>query len=104
MSDNDHQRLERGLDRLQRRMPAWMARQLARLRRPWMRWVRLPVGILCILAGFLGFLPVLGFWMVPLGVVLLAMDVPLLRRPVGRLMVRAEGWWRRLRRRWGLQP
>lgn len=34
--------------------------------------------------GFLGFLPILGFWMIPLGVVLLATDIPPLRR---RLML-----------------
>lgn len=37
------------------------------------------LGILLILAGVLGFLPILGFWMIPLGVALLATDVPRLR-------------------------
>lgn len=37
------------------------------------------LGILLILAGMLGFLPVLGFWMIPLGVALLATDIPALR-------------------------
>lgn len=32
-----------------------------------------------IFAGLLGFLPILGFWMLPLGVALLASDVPPLR-------------------------
>ena len=36
---------------------------------------RLPVGLLLIVCGFLGFLPVLGFWMVPLGVAVAALDV-----------------------------
>jgi len=31
-------------------------------------------------------LPVLGFWMVPLGLALLAVDVPFLRGPLGRLL------------------
>lgn len=38
------------------------------------------LGILLILAGMVGFLPVLGFWMIPLGVALLATDIPPLRR------------------------
>jgi hypothetical protein len=42
--------------------------------------VRLFLGIPLILGGFLGFLPILGFWMVPLGAVLVALDVPPLRR------------------------
>jgi len=43
--------------------------------------LRLPVGLLLICFGFLGFLPVLGFWMVPLGLAIAAMDIrPLWRR------------------------
>jgi hypothetical protein len=41
--------------------------------------VRGLLGVLLILAGTLGFLPVLGFWMIPLGVALLATDIPALR-------------------------
>lgn len=37
------------------------------------------LGLLMIFAGLLGFLPILGFWMLPLGVALLASDVPPLR-------------------------
>ncbi|MFD0908289.1 hypothetical protein [Ruegeria arenilitoris] len=42
------------------------------------------MGLLLIVAGVFGFLPVLGFWMIPLGIMVAAMDVNLLRR-----------WWRR---------
>jgi len=45
-----------------------------------------------------GFLPVLGFWMVPLGLLLLALDVALLRRPTARTIVTGEHLWGRLRR------
>ena len=38
------------------------------------------MGVLLVLGGILGFLPVLGFWMIPLGVALLATDIPPLRR------------------------
>lgn len=38
------------------------------------------VGIVLIASGILGFLPILGFWMIPLGLALLATDVPPLRR------------------------
>jgi hypothetical protein len=37
-------------------------------------------GILLILAGFVGFLPILGFWMIPLGLAVLATDIPPLKR------------------------
>lgn len=38
------------------------------------------LGLVLIVAGILGFLPVLGFWMIPLGIALLATDIPVLRR------------------------
>lgn len=36
---------------------------------------RLPLGVLLIAGGILGFLPILGFWMIPLGVAIAALDV-----------------------------
>jgi len=44
-------------------------------------------------AGIVGFLPVLGFWMFPLGVALVISDVPPLRR-------RLENWLNETRRRY----
>lgn len=45
---------------------------------PGWRW---PVGVLLVVFGFLGFLPVLGFWMIPLGIAVMAMDIrPALER------------------------
>ncbi len=42
---------------------------------------RLIVGLLVMVGGVFGFLPVLGFWMVPLGISIAALDVvPLYRR------------------------
>jgi hypothetical protein len=47
--------------------------------------LRLVLGILLIIGGIFGFLPVLGFWMIPLGVTVAALDVtPLWRRLTGR--------------------
>lgn len=46
------------------------------------RGVRSVVGILLIGGGVVGFLPVLGFWMVPLGLAFIALDIPPLRRRV----------------------
>ena len=36
---------------------------------------RLPVGLLLISLGVFGFLPILGFWMIPLGIAVAALDV-----------------------------
>lgn len=71
------------------------------LRKPSSRWVRIPVGLLLVAGGLLGFLPVLGFWMVIPGLLLLALDVPFLRLPVRVAIVRASRAvvrWRRRRR------
>jgi hypothetical protein len=38
------------------------------------------LGLVLIVGGFFGFLPILGFWMIPLGGALIALDIPPLRR------------------------
>jgi hypothetical protein len=79
-------RLNQELDRLQPHLPGWGVRWLRRIRGRAATVVRIPVGIVLILAGFVGFLPILGFWMVPLGLALLALDVPFLRGPLARVL------------------
>ena len=61
--------------------------------------LRAILGVALVVGGFLGFLPVLGFWMLPLGLVLLSLDFALLRRPTARTIVSGERHWRRFRRR-----
>ena len=62
------------------------------------RWHRIALGIALIFGGLLGFLPVLGFWMIPLGLVVLSYDIARVRRLRRRLLV----WWhRRVARRGG---
>lgn len=51
------------------------------------RGARSVLGILCIGGGIVGFLPMLGFWMIPLGLALIALDIAPLRR---RLLAWAE--------------
>ena len=64
-----------------------MARALVRIRRTFPPGTRLLFGLVLIAGGLVGFLPVLGFWMVPLGIAVAALDV----KPVVR--------W--LKQRWG---
>ena len=64
-----------------------------RLQRHPSAWVRRSAGVALVAGGVLGFLPVLGFWMLPLGLVLLSDDIPWLRRRRRR----AQVW---LTRRW----
>jgi hypothetical protein len=70
---------EHQLERFIRRLPAGLQTGVRWLRRPSSRWVRVPVGLLLIIGGILSVLPLLGLWMLPLGLMLLAEDVPLLR-------------------------
>ncbi len=44
------------------------------------RGLRAVLGVLAVCGGFLGFLPILGFWMIPVGATLIALDVPPWRR------------------------
>lgn len=91
--------LERRLDRAERHLPGIFKAWLVHLRHPSASWLRVPLGILLVIGGLLGFLPVLGFWMLPLGIVLLSLDFAMLRRPTARTIISGERHWRRFRRR-----
>ena len=67
------------LDALIARLPKRLGAGVRALRRPSGRWLRIPAGLLLIGGGVLAFLPLLGVWMLPLGLALLADDVSLLR-------------------------
>ena len=75
------------------------------IRRPSARLGRIPVGVVMVFGGVLSFLPILGIWMLPLGLMLLAIDFPPLQRPVAWAMIRGQRWWevRRRRRRHAAQ-
>jgi hypothetical protein len=47
---------------------------------PTSRWVRIGLGGALVLFGFFGFLPILGFWMIPLGLLILSIDLAIVRR------------------------
>lgn len=47
---------------------------------PRSRILRIIIGVVLIVFGLFGFLPVLGFWMVPLGLLILSVDLPRVRR------------------------
>jgi purine-cytosine permease-like protein len=54
---------------------------------------RVAVGIALVCGGLLGFLPVLGFWMAPLGLIVLSYEFHVVRRLRRRFVV-----WRERRR------
>jgi len=59
---------------------------------PASRIARTVIGVALIIGGLLGFLPVLGFWMIPLGLLVLSVDSPMVRRWRRRWTV-AFGLW-----------
>ena len=52
--------------------------------------VRSLVGILLMIGGVFGFLPIVGFWMLPLGVAFIALDIPWTRHHIHAWMARLE--------------
>lgn len=97
--DKTETRLIRQFDEIERNVPKGVARFLNWLRRPGVQLVRIPLGILLIIGGIFSFLPVLGIWMLPLGLLILALDVRLLRGPVTNGIIRVRKWWRQRQQR-----
>lgn len=62
---------------------------------PQSRVLRIIIGCVLVLCGLLGFLPVLGFWMIPLGLLVLSHDLAFVRRQRRRLAV----WWEKRKAR-----
>jgi hypothetical protein len=79
-------------------LPARLRGAVVWLRAPERSPLRLAAACLLVLGGVFSILPVLGLWMLPLGLALLADDIPRLKPPLERAARRAEGVWRRLRR------
>lgn len=92
--------LDRAFERLQDMLPEWMARVLAWLHTPQSRYVRLPLGIAMIILSAFFFLPGIGLHFLPIGLLLIAQDIPFLRKPVGKAMNRLLDWGEGLVRKW----
>jgi purine-cytosine permease-like protein len=61
---------------------------------PRSRALRVLIGVLLVIFGLFGFLPVLGFWMIPLGLLILSYEFHIVRR----LRRRTTVWWEKRRR------
>ncbi|MDQ8727750.1 hypothetical protein [Bradyrhizobium sp. LHD-71] len=86
--------LDRYFEWIEQHLPDWLGRFLHWLRQPPMLIARVFVCTLLIVGGLLSFLPILGFWMLPLGLMIIAQDLPFLQPP----LVRVFQW---IERRWG---
>ena len=100
MTDQAKQELDAAFDGLQREVPDPLCRAIRWLRDPKAKIVRIPLALVFIAASFFWFLPVVGIEFLPLGLLLLAIDVPFLRKPVARVTLWLEEKWMRLRARW----
>ncbi len=66
------------------------AKPTFRDRLPRSRLARIIIGLLLIIMGIFGWLPIIGFWMIPLGLVVLSVDISTVR-----------SWRRRMEVKWG---
>jgi hypothetical protein len=67
---------------------------------PRSRVARLVIGIALVIGGVVGFLPILGFWMIPLGLLVLSVDLPVVRRWRRELGVRLGRWLKELKEKY----
>jgi hypothetical protein len=95
-------RFHRQFHALERMVPP-LRGPLAQLRRDHWLLIRFPLAVLLTVGGLFWFLPILGLWMLPAGLLLLAIDLPQLRGPISAAIIRgrrsAQRWLRHWRRR-----
>lgn len=96
-------RFERQFKALERLIPALRA-PMSRIRRDSWFAIRFPLAILLTFGGLLWFLPVLGLWMLPAGLLLLAIDLPILRAPISNVVIRGRRMVQRWLRHWRRKP
>ena len=90
--------LDRHFAWFEAKLPPRPAKFVRWLRRPSSRLVRIPLAILLVVGGILSFLPILGLWMLPLGLLLIAQDVPFLQKPLAQMLGWIERKWIERRR------
>jgi hypothetical protein len=103
VSEHSRRELDRHFAWFEARLPPRLARFVGWLRKPSSRLVRIPLAILLIFGGIFSFLPVLGLWMLPLGLLLFAQDVPMLQKPMARMLGWVERKWIERQRAKGAQ-
>jgi hypothetical protein len=92
--------LNRYFEMIDRRVPISVSQFIRWLRMPSSFAIRLIIAILLILGGIFSFLPILGLWMLPLGLLLIAQDVPLVQEPLVAAFAWVEAKWEWLKVKW----
>ena len=96
------QELNAYFDKLARRLPNWLSRLAIWLRDPKRVYARVIVSVLLIAGSILSFLPILGVWMLPLGLIIISQDLQFMQGPLVRTIkwveskyVASRDWVRR---------
>jgi len=97
---NTKAELNRYFDLIDRRVPIRVSRSIRWLRKPTSFGARLVVASLLIIGGIFSFLPILGLWMLPLGLLLIAQDIHFLQRPLVKSLALAEAGMKWLKVKW----
>ena len=103
MSEHHQIEIDRHLAWFEGKLPPGPARFVGWLRKPSSRYARIPLALLLIVGGIFSFLPLLGLWMLPLGLLLFAQDVPALQKPMARMLGWVERKWIERQRRKSMQ-
>ncbi len=94
MGQQHQAELDRHFAWLENLLPRRFAGFVSWVRKPSSRLARIPLAILLVIGGIFSFLPVLGLWMLPLGLLLIAQDIPFLQEPLARMLGWIERQWR----------
>ena len=100
MASEGRRVLDKAYDELESELPDKVARAIHWLRAPQRWWLRVGAGLLFIAGGVMWFLPVVGLECLPIGLLLIAQDIPFLQKPVGKAMLWCVEKFRELRERW----
>ena len=103
MREHDRAELDRHFAWFEGKLSPRLARFVGWLRQPSSRLVRIPLAILLVFGGIFSFLPILGLWMLPLGLLLIAQDLPFLQKPTARMLGWIERKWIERQRAKGVQ-
>jgi hypothetical protein len=103
VKDDHKAELDRHFAWFEAKLPPRPARFVGWLRKPSSKLVRIPLAVLLVGGGIFSFLPVLGLWMLPLGLVLIAQDVPALEKPTAKTLGWIERKWAERQRAKGVE-
>jgi hypothetical protein len=84
---------------LSEKLPDRIRNAVEWLREPSRQWIRIGAALVFILGGVFSILPILGLWMLPLGLALLSQDIPWLKIPLEHSARWIERTWHRIRGR-----